>query len=461
MYRRGLAAALLAAAVLVPARAARAADDATLLRVFLKDGSSLVSYGEPARVSDRVIFSMPTLPTPNPPLHLVNLPIDRIDWERTERYAATARAAHYLQSQAENDYASLSVDIANTLNEVSATPEPSERLAIVERARKALADWPQNHYNYRQNEVRQMLSMLDEAIADLRAATGGRRFDLALTAYVEPPTIAEPLLPPPTLQESIDQSLRAARTVDNPVERTSLLATVMAGIDRGRASLPAEWAMTTRLEAETAMRAEQRIDQSYRTLTTTLMAQATTRARSADVRGLERLLRSIPQRDASLGGARPDVVSSLVAAIEEKLDAARRLQLARDRWTMRAPAFESYQLDMARPLSLFAQLQPALESIKALSGSMPESLLRLEQAAAAILKRAREVVPPQELAPVHALLISAAQLTATAAQVRREAALAADMTTAWNASSAAAGALMLVAKARSDMQDVVRPPRLQ
>src|SRR5437867_3461728 len=124
MYRWWLAAAALAAAVIVPARAARGADDATLLRVFLKDGSSLVSYGEPARVNDRVIFSMPTAPTPNPPLHLVNLPLNRIDWQRTERYAAAARSTHYLQTQAETDYAALSSNIAQTLNEVAATAAP-------------------------------------------------------------------------------------------------------------------------------------------------------------------------------------------------------------------------------------------------------------------------------------------------------------------------------------------------
>jgi len=32
---------------------AMAADDVTLLRVFLTDGSALVSYGEPARIGDR------------------------------------------------------------------------------------------------------------------------------------------------------------------------------------------------------------------------------------------------------------------------------------------------------------------------------------------------------------------------------------------------------------------------
>jgi hypothetical protein len=461
MYRLGLAAALVAAAVGLAPHPAWAADDATLLRVFLKDGSSLVSYGEPARVNDRVIFSMPTAPPPNPPLHLVNLPLDRIDWDRTERYATTARASHYLEGQAEADYAALSGDLAQTLNEVGATTNPVERLGIVERARKALVDWPQTHYNYRQAEVRQMVSMLDEAIADLRAATGARKFDLALSASVEPPTIVEPLLPPPSLQESLAQGLIAANTVDNAAERTSLLATVMAGIDRARPLLPVEWAATTRYEAEMAMRAEQRVDQSYRALTNTLLAQANQRARMADVRGLERLLRSIPQRDAGLGSKRPDAVAGIVAAIEERLDAARRLQLERDRWALRAPSFEHYRADVAAPLNLFTQLQPALENIKALSGSTPGALRFVERTAANILKLAKDIVPPTELVAAHALFVSAVQLSANAAQIRREAALAGDMSRAWNASSAAAGALMLAGRARTDMQAIVRPPQLR
>src|SRR5471032_346017 len=162
MHSRTLAAVILAAAVAIPVRAAIAAgaDEATLLRVFLTDGTSLISYGEPARVNDRVIFSMPTATTPNPPLHLVNLPAERVNWDRTSRYAATARASHYVQTQAENDYAALSNDVASTLNEVTQTADPSQRLAIVQRARQTLSDWPQTHYNYRAVEVRQMIGML-------------------------------------------------------------------------------------------------------------------------------------------------------------------------------------------------------------------------------------------------------------------------------------------------------------
>src|SRR3954464_3120514 len=68
-----LAAVVLAAAMVIPVRAA--AEEPTLLRVFLTDGTSLVSYGEPARVNERVVFLMPTTTAPNPPLHLVNLPL--------------------------------------------------------------------------------------------------------------------------------------------------------------------------------------------------------------------------------------------------------------------------------------------------------------------------------------------------------------------------------------------------
>src|SRR5712671_2257003 len=185
MHSRTSAAVLLAAAMLMPVRAF--ADEGTLLRVFLTDGTSLVSYGEPARVNDRVIFSMPTAATPNPPLHLINLPIARVDWDRTSRYAATARASHYIATQAESDYTALSNDVASTLNELALTAAPSQRLAIVQRARRTLADWPQSHYNYRAAEVRQMLGLLDEAIADLEASRTPGRFALNLSAFADPP----------------------------------------------------------------------------------------------------------------------------------------------------------------------------------------------------------------------------------------------------------------------------------
>jgi hypothetical protein len=455
-----VAAAIVAVALLIPISAG-AADDVTLLRVFLTDGSSLVSYGEPARAGNRVVFSMPTATTPNPPLHLVNLPIARVDWERTSRYAANARATHYVQTQADSDYAQLSNDVAATLSDVARATDPAQRLAIVERARTTLAEWPQNHYNYRQAEVRQMLSMLDEAIADLQAATGRGRFNLTLSAFVDPPAIVEPLLPPPTPKEAIEQVLVAARVADSAAERTSLLSSAVAAIDRDKASLPAEWAASTRTETQTAVKAELRFDRSYQSLTTRTMALANRRAGVADVRGLERLLRVIPQRDVALGGKRPDAVNSLVTAVQAKLDAARQLRLARDRFALRAPVLARYRLAIRTPMTLFHQLRPSLEAVKTLSGSTPATLVTMQRSVARILDLAAAIAPPEEMAAAHALLISATQLAGNAAQIRREATLAGDMARAWDASSAAAGALMLGARARTDIQTLLRPPQIR
>jgi hypothetical protein len=464
MHSRTWAAVVLAAAAVIsiPSAAAAAADEATLLRVFLTDGTSLVSYGEPAKVNDRVVFSMPTAITPNPPLQLVNLPASRVDWDRTSRYAATARASHYIQTQAENDYASLSNDVASTLNEVSSTAEPSQRLAIVQRARQTLADWPQTHFNYRAAEVRQMLGMLDDAIADLQASRSPGRFALTLSAFSDPPTIVEPLLPPPlSPREAIEQVLTAARTVDMSADRTSLLATAVAAIDLNKSSLPTAWATAARVEATAEIAKEVRLDRSYRTLTAQMMTLASRRARAADVRGLERVVRAINQRDAALGAKRPDAVQSLIAAVEAKLDAARQLQLARDRYALRAPALMEYRVAMRIPIGLFAQLRAPLESVKALSGSAPSTLTSVQRTVARILALAAAIAPPEELASAHALLISAVQLAGNAVEIRREATMASNMARAWDASSAAAGALMLGARARSDIQALLKPPQLR
>jgi hypothetical protein len=462
MRSRTLTAVVVAAAVVIPLRAAAADDAVTLLRVFLTDGTSLVSFGEPARVSDRVVFSMPTAATPNPPLQLVNLPLSRVDWDRTSRYAATARSSHYIETQAETDYAALSNDVAATLDEIAVTAEPSQRLAIVQRARQTLAEWPQSHYNYRAAEVRQMLGLLDEAIADLQASRSPGRFSLSLSAFTDPPAIVEPLLPPPaTPRDAIEQVLTAARVVDASADRTSLLATAVAAIDRDKASLPAAWVASTRAEAAAEIAKEVRLDRTYQSLTARMMTLANRRARYADVRGIERLVRTIQQRDAALGGKRPDAVTSLIAAVEAKLDAARQLQLARDRYALRAPALTKYRVAIRTPMDLFAQLKPSLEAVKALSGSAPASLNALQRNVARILKLASAIVPPEELVSAHALLISAVQLAGNAAQIRREATLASDMPRAWDASSAAAGALMLGARARADMQSLLRPPQLR
>src|ERR1043166_4255032 len=51
--------ALLVLLAVAAPRPSEAGTDVTLFRLFLNDGSALVSYGEYARLDDQVIFSMP------------------------------------------------------------------------------------------------------------------------------------------------------------------------------------------------------------------------------------------------------------------------------------------------------------------------------------------------------------------------------------------------------------------
>jgi hypothetical protein len=354
--------------------------------------------------------------------------------------------------------------VARTLNEVALAPDAAKRLALVETARKALAEWPRNHFNYRAAEVRQMLTLLDEAITDLRAASAPGKFDLSLSAYGAESPVLEPMLPPPTPKDAIEETLLAARISESAVEREALLEAALGTLDRSAATLPSEWVSATRADAKAALEAERQVDRRYQTLSRRILSRVQQRARRADVRGLEQMLAAIQRRDAALGHRRPDDINALVASVQARLDAVRVLRLARDRWAMRAPAYRRYRAAISAPVdlfALFARVKPALEDVKALAGSPAGALAAVHRAVAQILTRASAIEPPDEFRGAHALLVSAAQMAESAAQIRREATLASSMPRAWDASSAAAGALMLAARAKSEMQLLLRPPLLR
>src|SRR6186713_1670955 len=94
-----------------------AVDEVTLFRVFLNDGTAVVSYGEFARVGDRVVFSMPigsagAVSSTAPVLQVVNIPATAVDWAATSNYAASLRFVHYVATSAEADYAALTGEVA-------------------------------------------------------------------------------------------------------------------------------------------------------------------------------------------------------------------------------------------------------------------------------------------------------------------------------------------------------------
>ncbi len=465
MNTRRLAGVLVLAGLLIHAPATLAADDATLFRVFLKDGGSLVSYGEVARVGDHVVFSMPTGAGSPPPLHLTSLAADRVDWPRTERYAMSARSGRYIETQAENDYTALSNEVAQTLNEVGQTTETAKRLELVENARRVLVAWPADHFHYREADIRQMVTMLDAAIADLRSAgqASQGQFAFNLVAMATPPPVFDPLMPAPTAMESVEQTLVAARLSDLSADRVQLYKSALDELNRVKsdASIPSAWVAATSSTITQAMAVETRVDSNYESLSRRMLRLADLRAREGNVRALERLVTRVHTNDDLFGNARPDVVNSLIASIEQKLDAARRLQLARDRFALRAPVLAEYGRAMRAPLAQFAALKTALEDIKSLAGTPPETLKFIDGAVGRLSAIVMAIQPPEELVDAHALFLSAVNLAQNAASIRREATMASNIQRAWDASSAAAGSLMLGAKARTDILAQLRWPQLK
>ena len=223
----------LAASAWLACAAPAFAESVTLFRVFLNDGTAIVSYGEYARVGDRLVFSMPigavdANTAGDPSLHVVNLPVSAINWTATEKYAESARHTHYMTNSAESDYAALAGDVAATLNAIVIASDAKARLNMAVAARRRLATWPRDHYGYRADDVREMLGLLDEAISGLRVAAGESSFEIDLVATTPPrdPRDRVPMLRAPSAVEAITHAIAAAKATDIAVDRVSILRSV-------------------------------------------------------------------------------------------------------------------------------------------------------------------------------------------------------------------------------------------
>ena len=446
---------------LAAAPSARAATDATLFRLFFRDGASVVSYGEFARLDDQVVFSMPVGgPADQPRLHVVTLPSSQIDWARTERYAASARYQHYADTRGEEDFQRLSSDIARVLNEVALATDKTAALTQAEQARNTMADWPANHYGYRQRDVREVVALLDEAISDLRASAGRSDFNLALVATPED-TGFEPLLAAPTVAEQVDATFRVAQLAPRVADRVSLLQEALALIVEGGASLPPDEASRLRRTAEDQIHDEIEIDERYESMSRRLLASAASAAGRARIADVERVLHQVSKEDERLGGHRPEVVQALSTALQLQLDNARRLRLLRDQWQIRRASYREYQKAVGSQLMQLVKIQPSLDAIRRLAGPSPTTLVTLRSRLSGGADRLQRMAVPDDLRGTHQLLVSAWRFAETAVDIRYSAVSSGDVGIAWQASSSAAGAILMVTRVQHDIRALLEPPRLQ
>src|SRR5688572_1876235 len=433
---------------------AQPAASRVLFRVFLSDGRVLSSYGEWARLDDRVIFSMPTQLSREPvELHLVTIPSQRVDWPRTESYAESVRAAAYAATRGDADFAAFSSEVAKTLNEVARITDPALRLSTAERARQKLADWPAAHYGYRIGEVRDALAVLDEVISQLRISVGITRFDLSLSA-----PLPAPPLPPPTDAELVEQLVAAASIADTASERMGLLQTVLQLIDRAVGLLPGEWAERMRASVNGDLERERRVERAYNELRKTTLETAAKLAARGSMADLEKLRDKVRAEDKRLGGQRAGDIAALLATIDLEAAAAVHLRQARRVWQKRSPEFRRYRRAMNGSFKTFDESLNALELVKAMRGPDVTAISPISKRLSRSAKTVGKVKAPEELAPGHALIRSAWELADSALRLRADAVSQNSVDVAQRASSAAAGALMLYQRARADQQTAMEPP---
>ena len=438
---------------------AYAADNAMLFRVFLTDGTSVVTYGEFARVADQIVLSVPVGGSAEAPrLHAVTLDSARVDWEKTERHAASARYQRYVATRAEADYQQLTDEVAEVLSNIAQSTDRPRALAAADQARRMLTEWPRTHYGYRQQDVQEIVRLLESAIARLQGTTPPPPFQVA---FVSAPEMAlEPIATLPSAREQLSQLLRIAAGTRDTTERVALLNSALSLIATPGVVSGAD-ATRMRKSVESQLQQEASADRRYSKISKDLLERATSAAAKADIRNVERVLERIPKEDQRLGQQRPEIVQALTASVQSQLDAARRLRLLRDQWRSRQAIFREYQRSVGLDLVQLVKARPALEAIKKLDGPEPDRLDSLNRTLRGGAVRLERLLVPEYLRATHELVVGAWRFAETAAGGRAKAVAAADIGTAWEASSAAAGALMMLSLAQKELYALTVPPKLQ
>lgn len=422
-------------------------EEAGLYRVFLRDGAALISYGEFARVGDRVVLSIPVGEvTETPALQVVSIPQGSVDWERTERYADAVRARKYGETRGEADFAILGARVVEAMNQIAATEDPVRRLAMANEARRNLLRWPAENFGYRAADVAQLAGMLDEVISDLRVAAGETTRVSLVASTVPPP---EPLLAPPDFRETIEQALAVAHLAEEPSEKISLLEAIQSALaDPARRTA---WAGSLAPTVAAELSAERRIERDYQALATSTLASARVRAARGELRGVQALFEEVLKADDRLGRRRPQNTSALLGALEWQLGEAIRIRQDRELRVRRRAAFVFYRDSITRPIQQLRDDRKWLRAIRDRSGPGAGILPHLEQRLVMARQMLNVIVPPPELDSAHGLFRAALQMAARAATARRNAVSFRDPKLEWEAASAAAGALMMLDRASEEM----------
>jgi hypothetical protein len=154
-------------------------------------------------------------------------------------------------------------------------------------------------------------------------------------------------------------------------------------------------------------------------------------------------------------------MAALLALLDTKLDSARRLRLARDQWAARLEVMRDFARALAEPAAMLRACRTRLEAIRQLDTTPRRSLIWLEGQTSIVTRLLAAVTPPPGGETVHGLLTTATQLATRAVSSRQQAVSTGEMKPAWEAASAAAGALMFIDRASDELKRLTTLPERQ
>jgi predicted HAD superfamily Cof-like phosphohydrolase len=247
----------------------------------------------------------------------------------------------------------------------------------------------------------------------------------------------------------------AAAAADVAEDRVAVLRAASSVLSRepGVDDLKAE--VATELDVERAAEA------AYKAMGADVLAKADAAVRKADIESLQNLRASLAERDRALGGRRPAQMAIIAAALEAKFEVARMHRLSLEHYTMVRRSLLDYERQARPVMSGIDGLTPVLTYVRDGKFTAYERLVRAGARVETLAADLAAIAPPPDLTDVHATLVSALHMAAEAVSRRRMAATTLSAEIDQQASTAAAGALLLTGHAREQLVVRLFPPRIQ
>ena len=179
------------------------------------------------------------------------------------------------------------------------------------------------------------------------------------------------------------------------------------------------------------------------------------------MQGVEAAITALKTGDRDLGSRRRQSVDALLVELASVLDATRTHRAALDRYAHVRGSLLQYERTVRPVMSGLDGLTPVFTALREMHYMAYDRLLQTTGRIAAFRTSLDAIAPPADLADVHATLDSALKMASYAVGRRRLAMSIMSEVIDKEASSAAAGALMLSGLAREQLIARLYPPKIK